>query len=106
MWREAFANSGLPLLGKEPLKLAMDRLSRRRLHRVPWEQRGQLVGAELEKAVNEVVAKLQNERNAEVVGSLLAIQEKKARERNLLSLWISVSSLVAGVGFEPTTFGL
>jgi hypothetical protein len=37
----------------------------------------QLVGAELEKAVNELVAKLENEPNAEVVGSLLAIQEKR-----------------------------
>jgi hypothetical protein len=36
----------------------------------------QLVGVELEKAVNDVVSKLENERNAEVVGSLLAIQEK------------------------------
>jgi hypothetical protein len=36
----------------------------------------QLVGAELEKAVNEAAAKLEQEPNAEVVGSLLAIQEK------------------------------
>lgn len=37
----------------------------------------QLVGVELDKAVNEVVVKLENERNAEVVGSLFAIQEKR-----------------------------
>jgi hypothetical protein len=37
----------------------------------------QHVGAELEKAVNEVVAKLEKEPNAEVVGNLLAIQEKR-----------------------------
>ena len=36
----------------------------------------QLVGVELEKAVNEAAAKLEQEPNAEVVGRLLAIQEK------------------------------
>jgi hypothetical protein len=56
---------------------------------------------EFEKAMR----KLKNLRSSARVGSLLAIQEK-VRERHLLSLWISVSALVAGVGFEPTTFGL
>jgi integrase len=36
----------------------------------------QLVGVELEKAVNEAAAKLEQEPNAEVVGRSLAIQEK------------------------------
>jgi integrase len=37
----------------------------------------QQVGAELEKAVNEAVAKQQNEANAHTTGSLSAIQEKR-----------------------------
>jgi integrase len=70
-----------------------------------WERNleaGRVAGSEIEKAGS----KLKNERSSALIGSLLAIQEKKARKRHLLSLWISVSSLVAGVGFEPTTFGL
>ena len=38
----------------------------------------QLVGVELEKAVNEAAVKLEQEPNAEVVGSLLAIQQKSS----------------------------
>jgi hypothetical protein len=36
----------------------------------------QLVGAELEKAVNEATAKLEKEPNAEVVGSLWLFKQK------------------------------
>ena len=41
----------------------------------------QLVGVEFEKAVSEVVAKFENEGNAEVVGSLLVVQEKRLGSR-------------------------
>jgi hypothetical protein len=47
-----------------------------------WERNveaARLLGAELEKAVNEAATKLENEQNAEVVGSLLAIQERRLR---------------------------
>jgi hypothetical protein len=47
-----------------------------------WErtvEAAQLLGAELEKADNEAAAKLEREQNAKVVGSLLAIQEKRLR---------------------------
>ena len=44
-----------------------------------WERNleaGGLAGSEIERAVNEAVEKLQNEANADVVGSLTAIEEK------------------------------
>ena len=46
----------------------------------------QLVGVEIEKAVDEAVTKLQNEANAELLTAYPAIQEKRLGSLDLLSL--------------------
>jgi integrase len=46
----------------------------------------QQVGAELEKAVNEAVARQQNEANVHAIWQLIYYSRKKARDRHLLSL--------------------
>jgi hypothetical protein len=65
---------------------------------------GRMLGAELEKAVNEAVAKLQ--KRGRSICYLFPFKEKRLGSLNLLSLWISIDSLVAGAGFELATFGL
>jgi hypothetical protein len=64
----------------------------------PNREAARLIAAEIERAVSEVDAKAK----AALVGSLSAIED----ETDSVSSCKSLNYLVAGVGFEPTTFGL